>query len=164
MTLIDLLIVVLCSYRLTQLVVYDGVSEPVTSWLSSLHHKLDEFLCCPHCVGFWASVASIVLMVGSNYWTPLRYGLWALAVAGAVSLIEHGTDWLSPEVPPVPLPEMDIDQRTGYVRNEQRVSHGVRYGKSAASDAVETAVKAMGLKMYTLHHPTRGDVTMIKEE
>ena len=90
MTPLDLILCILCAYRLTQLVVYDLIAEPVTDWLSGLHPKLEEFLCCPHCVGFWMAVAT----VGAFCWQPLRYGIWAFAIAGGVSIIEHATGWL----------------------------------------------------------------------
>ena len=90
MTAVDLILCILCAYRLTQLVVHDVISMPVTDWLSGLHPKLEEFLCCPHCVGFWMAVAT----VAASCWQPLRYGIWAFAVAGAISIIEHATGWL----------------------------------------------------------------------
>ena len=89
MTPLDFLLAALCAYRLTQLVVYDAISAPVTDWLSDLHPKLEEFLCCPHCVGFWVSVLTVGVMIGTHNW--LRYGVWAFAVAGAVSIVEHVT-------------------------------------------------------------------------
>jgi len=94
MTILDLILCILCAYRLTQLVVHDVISMPVTDWLSGLHPKLEEFLCCPHCVGFWVSVLTVGVMIGANYWQPLIYGVWAFAVAGAISIIEHATGWL----------------------------------------------------------------------
>ena len=104
MTPLDLLLGILCAYRLTQLLVYDAILEPVTSWLANLHPKLDEMLCCPHCCGFWCAVATVLMLWGAGHWSPLRYVLWAFALAGAVSLVEHATQWLAPKAEP----EQDI--------------------------------------------------------
>ncbi len=98
--MITLILTVLCAYRLTQLVVWDAILSPVTSWLASKHRLLDELLCCAHCVGFWCAVVSVVA-VSQDHWA-IRIGVWALAVSGAVSMIQHATGWLDTEVPELP--------------------------------------------------------------
>ena len=95
MTVLDLILGILCAYRLTQLVVYDTILDPITSRLASLHPKIDELLCCPHCSGFWCAVVTVVALAT---WPPLRFGVWVFAIAGAVSIIEHATGWLGPRI------------------------------------------------------------------
>ena len=92
MTFLDLLLGVLCAYRLTQVAVYDGIAESVRCWLANRSRWLDELLACPHCTGFWCAVVTAALLWVP--WWPLRVAVWAFALAGGVSLIEHATHWL----------------------------------------------------------------------
>jgi hypothetical protein len=94
-TFLDLVLGVLCAYRLTQLLVWDTLLEPVTRWLASRSRWLDELLACPHCTGFWCAVVTAVGLQARHWW-PARLLLWAFALAGAVSILEHATCWLSP--------------------------------------------------------------------
>lgn len=106
MTLLDLVLGVLCAYRLTQLLVWDTLLEPVTRWLASRSRWLDELLACPHCTGFWCSVCTVGLLALSKDTTwvacrgcalAFRWILWAFALAGTVSIMEHATCWLGPD-------------------------------------------------------------------
>jgi len=88
----DLILAVLCAWRLTQLVVWDDLLSPVTDWLANKHRLLDELFGCPHCMGFWCSLVTVVA-VRQDHWL-IRIGVWAFAVSGAVSMIQHATGWL----------------------------------------------------------------------
>ena len=95
-TLVDLLLVALCAHRLTQLVVWDEISEGVVRQLSDCSTRLARLLACAHCAGFWCSVlATTVLLVWKRWghW-PLLLFLVAFATAGMVSIVEHATGWL----------------------------------------------------------------------
>ena len=79
----------LAAYRVTRLVVEDGITAPlrIRAWervgypdQSALGYALD----CPHCVGVWA--AGTVLLLPR----PLRY---ALALAAVVSLLADLRAW-----------------------------------------------------------------------
>ena len=100
MTLFDLLLAILCAYRLTQLLTWDDLLSPVTCWLANKHRLLDELFGCPHCMGFWCSLVTVVA-VTQGHWL-IRMGVWAFAVSGAVSMIQHATGWLDTEIPELP--------------------------------------------------------------
>ena len=89
-----LIVASLCAFRLTQLLVWDTISDPVTLWLSSRSPFLGELLACAHCTGFWCSLATVGLLFGSRCWWPLEIIVWAFAVAGVVSIVQHATCWL----------------------------------------------------------------------
>jgi Protein of unknown function (DUF1360) len=85
-----ILLEVLAAYRLTRLVVEDGLTAPVREWVWRRFpvesSRLGYVLSCPHCTGVW--VAGLV--VGVNVLVPGRaaaVGTRVLAVAGAVSLV-----------------------------------------------------------------------------
>ena len=94
MTILDLILAALCAFRLTQLLVWDIILDPLTSWLSRRSPFLEEMLACAHCTGFWCSLATVGLLYGSRYWWPLEIIVWAVAVAGVVSIVQHATCWL----------------------------------------------------------------------
>lgn len=96
MTPFDLILAILCAWRLTQLLVWDDLLSPVTCWLANKHRLLDELFGCPHCMGFWCSLVSVVAVM-QGHWL-IRMGAWAFAVSGAVSMIQHATGWLDTEV------------------------------------------------------------------
>ena len=95
-----LIVASLCAFRLTQLLVWDTISDPVTLWLSSRSPFLGELLACAHCTGFWCSAFTVVLLSvvkgypGSILAASANFILWAFAVAGAVSIVQHATCWL----------------------------------------------------------------------
>lgn len=94
---LDLGLGILCAYRLTQLVVWDGISAPVVSWFSERSSWFERLLGCAHCAGFWCSLLTVValwLWRGCGWWF-VGIGVWTYAIAGAVSLIEHATQWLA---------------------------------------------------------------------
>jgi hypothetical protein len=82
----------LASYRLARLLTMDDLTKPVRDtvwkWASDReHHRLAEFVTCPHCVGVWVA-AGVVLVapraLPRRGWRALRL---FLAVAGAESLM-----------------------------------------------------------------------------
>lgn len=79
----------LAAYRLTRLVVEDGITAGLRNrWWAKWDPEFTltgYALTCPHCVGMWA--AGIVLVLPR--W--VRYGL---AMAAAVSLISDARQWL----------------------------------------------------------------------
>ena len=100
MTILDLILAALCAFRLTQLLVWDVILDPLTSWLSSRSPFLGELLACAHCTGYWCSAFTVVLLSvvksypGSILAASANFILWAFAVAGAVSIVQHATCWL----------------------------------------------------------------------
>ena len=94
---LDLLVMALCAYRLTQLAVWDDISEPIIDWMGRRSEWLRRLFGCAHCVGFWCSVFTVgVTMAWKRWgWWPLQAIVLAFAVAGAVSVIEHSTGWLN---------------------------------------------------------------------
>lgn len=117
----DLILAILCAWRLTQLLIWDDLLSPVTCWLANRHRLLDELFGCPHCMGFWCALVTVVA-VTQDHWL-IRIGVWAFAVSGAVSLIQHATGWLDIEVterlPPYPGQEPDQEGRVAY--NRERI-------------------------------------------
>ena len=97
MTILDLILAALCAFRLTQLLVWDAILDPLTSWLASRSPFLDKLLACAHCTGFWCSWLTVVLLYGARHWQPLEPVVWAFALAGAVSIVQHATGWLDLE-------------------------------------------------------------------
>jgi hypothetical protein len=94
MTFLDLIVGALCSYRLTQLVVWDAILAPAAVWLAKLHPTIEKLLSCAHCSGFWAALlTAIALLCQDAHWL-IRLGVWAFALGGAVSIVEHATGWL----------------------------------------------------------------------
>jgi len=102
--MLDLIVAVLCAYRLTQLIVWDGILSRLTNWLAGRSAWFAGLVNCAHCAGVWCSAftAGLLYLVHIGWW-PIRYVLYALGIAGAVSIFEHYTEWLSPKrpVPPV---------------------------------------------------------------
>ena len=95
-SLLDLLIASLCAYRLTQLAVWDDISEPVVNWVGRRSEWLDLLFGCAHCCGFWCSLFTVgITMAWKRWgWWPLQAIILTFAVAGVVSLVEHATGWL----------------------------------------------------------------------
>jgi len=96
MTALDLLLAALCAYRLTQLVVWDEISEPLVAWIGMRSDWLGRLLGCAHCTGFWCSLFAVILIIAGQRWPSVMVAMWTFAVAGAVSVLEHATGWLEP--------------------------------------------------------------------
>ena len=103
-TLLVLVMYVLVAARLTRLVNYDTVLDPVRLWLArrisaarreggvSRWTLAADFMSCPWCVGFWMSVflaPAVILILGWPWWT-----LAALPFA-ASHLVGIGDRWVS---------------------------------------------------------------------
>lgn len=81
----QLLLLALASYRLTHLLVFDSIMEPLRQW-SERWEWLAELTGCYWCCGVWVSGA----LVGAQMLWPAPAGvvILILAVAGGQSLIE----------------------------------------------------------------------------
>lgn len=103
-TLLVLGMYVLVAARVTRLVNYDTVLDPVRLWVArrisvlqqvgspSRWRVVAEFMACPWCVGFWVSVflaPAVVLILGWPWWS-----LAALPFAGS-HLVGIGDRWVS---------------------------------------------------------------------
>jgi len=72
----------LAAYRVTVLVVVDGIAQPVRDWVWSLGRpKLFELVSCQRCFGVWASLGVWLLYVVSPSFVEF------LAVVGVQSIL-----------------------------------------------------------------------------
>lgn len=83
MSLLELLIVVLASYRLTHLLVFDSIAEPLRQLLGG-RPIVGALIDCYWCAGIWVSAG--LAIVGDLPWMQLPVAI--LAVAGGQSLLE----------------------------------------------------------------------------
>lgn len=100
----DFLILILASFRLTRLVVYDEITEfirrPFFSYrklstpFSTLLHWLGGLLNCYWCFGFWASVGVYYIYLKAPNLYPL---LVIFAIAGASAILQSMAKWLNPQ-------------------------------------------------------------------
>jgi hypothetical protein len=82
---IDLALLVLASFRLTHLVVFDKIAEPIRT-LVPPGRRLSYLLHCYWCAGVWLSAGLIALLCwwpGPGHWVMI-----ILAVAGGQSALE----------------------------------------------------------------------------
>lgn len=120
-TLLVLAIYVLVAARVTRLVNYDSLLDPIRLWIArhaSIAQEqitefttpeqnlraarryarwttLFDFIACPFCIGFWASVALAPIpieVIGWPLWT------WAVLPWAASHLIGIGDRWVSEDV------------------------------------------------------------------
>lgn len=81
----QLLLLVLASYRLTHLLVFDTIAEPLRQW-ADRYAWLGELIGCYWCCGIWVSGALVGIQI---LWpAPVRVAIIILAVAGGQALIE----------------------------------------------------------------------------
>lgn len=112
MTFINLILGILCAYRITQVIVYDTIFERPIGWLCRKSAYFEGLLTCPHCTGFWASVFTMLVIYFSDRWPKLILIVWAFGLSGGVSLIEHAGKWLeldSYEHPPIQFIDPDTE-------------------------------------------------------
>lgn len=156
--MIDLILAILCAYRLTQLLTWDDLLSPVTCWLANKHQLLDELFGCPHCMGFWCSLVTVVAVI-QDHWL-IRIGVWAFAVSGAVSLIQHATGWLDTEVPMLP-PYLGQDlprRKAGEALPGYAPPTAIARMIVAAVDDIVAAAKGLGYDIrYDVRHVPRGE-------
>lgn len=80
-----LLILILASFRLTHLIVFDSIMEPVRSRLENLPF-IGPLISCYWCCGIWVSAA---LLLFSMVWPgPSFPVMLILAIAGGQALLE----------------------------------------------------------------------------
>ncbi|MEQ6375522.1 DUF1360 domain-containing protein [Bacillaceae bacterium S4-13-58] len=110
MNLLDFVILVFASYRLTRLIVFDTI----TDWLRRPFHEYEEqelsdgeietvihikgtgirafigeLLSCYWCTGFWSSVIILLIFL---YLPSLEIILYVLAISGAASMLFEITE------------------------------------------------------------------------
>lgn len=82
---LELLILALAAFRLTHLVVFDGIAEPLRIALQN-RPFIGDLVACYWCAGIWISAG---LVTGLAFWPALfQWVLLVLAVAGVQALIE----------------------------------------------------------------------------
>lgn len=89
MRMMDLLLLVLASFRLTHLIVLDSITEPLRRPVAALP-VLGTLVTCYWCCGVWVSA----LLVAAYHWYPAAATpiVWLLAVAGGQALLERLTE------------------------------------------------------------------------
>ena len=85
MTWLNLALLIIASYRLTHLIVFDSIMEPVREWLVRVPF-IGQVVTCYWCCGVWVSaalVAAHLLWPAATFWVVL-----ILAVAGGQAILE----------------------------------------------------------------------------
>lgn len=81
----DLVVLMLASFRLTHLVVYDSILDPLRAPLAD-RPFWGDLIACYWCAGFWVS---LLLFVGHMLWPGIfQPVLLVLAIAGGAALLE----------------------------------------------------------------------------
>lgn len=93
----DLVILILASFRLTHLIVFDSITEFIRKPFldesgqeiiikgTGIRHFMGKLLSCYWCTGIWSSILVVLLYV----YVPVTYPVFLiLAVAGAAAFIE----------------------------------------------------------------------------
>jgi len=77
-----IIVCALAAYRVTVLVVVDGIAQPIRDWVWRLNRpKLFELIGCQRCFGFWASLGMWLL------YTVCPSFVEFLAVVGVQSIL-----------------------------------------------------------------------------
>lgn len=85
MSWFDVVLLMLASFRLTHLIVFDSIAEPLRAPLEGKKFWGD-LIGCYWCSGFWVSLA---LVIGYTMWPAVFHPLvLVLAVAGGAALLE----------------------------------------------------------------------------
>jgi hypothetical protein len=81
----DFFVLILATFRLTRLFVYDSVTDFIRDFFRRNSRTVTELLSCPWCTGIW-----MALLVGFFYFlTPLAwYPIFLVALAGAGTFIQ----------------------------------------------------------------------------
>ncbi len=94
----DTLIMLLATFRLTRLVVYDKITRWVRDWFEdgaeyTLVGTIKTLINCPWCIGLWfAAVVSAAYFIAPFSW----FFIFILALGGAASLLQiaaNGLGW-----------------------------------------------------------------------
>ncbi|MGE5675020.1 MAG: DUF1360 domain-containing protein [Mycobacterium leprae] len=89
MQMLELLLLILASFRLTHLIVFDGITEPIREFLAN-RPFLGPLVQCHWCMGVWVSGFLLLLHF---LWPPVGNVLiLLLAVAGGQALLESWID------------------------------------------------------------------------
>lgn len=102
---VELACLAFASYRATQLVVWDTITQPLRDRVELWHAKNHEsrlrtffrqLIACPYCVGWWLSMLAVaVYITAKGCWghAPfLVFAVQAWAVAGAQALLNRWDD------------------------------------------------------------------------
>jgi hypothetical protein len=85
MSWFDLVLLMLASFRLTHLLVFDSIAAPLRAPLEA-RPFWGDLISCYWCTGFWVSIG---LVAGYTIWPAFFYPLvLVLAVAGGAALLE----------------------------------------------------------------------------
>ncbi|MDP4501052.1 DUF1360 domain-containing protein [Nonomuraea turcica] len=108
LTIVELVILALASFRATRLVVHDVIADPVRDavfrWLtqpvqSRVRDMGMTLLSCIYCAGWWVSgLLLAVYLTAAHRWTDaniLIHGLEWFAVAGGAALLNRADDTLA---------------------------------------------------------------------
>lgn len=85
MTRLELTLLVLASYRLTHVIVFDNIAQPLRR-LVPVEGKLAYLIHCYWCAGVW--VSALLLGAGAFWPGPARWIVLLFAVAGGQAGIE----------------------------------------------------------------------------
>jgi hypothetical protein len=107
-TIVELVLLALASYRATRLVVHDVIADPARDIIFRWReHRLDSpireaavtLISCTYCAGFWVTgILLAVYLTATGQWgaAPLLvHGIEWLAVAGAAALLNRADDTLA---------------------------------------------------------------------
>ena len=94
MTWLALVIDALACYRLTRLVVADGITEPIRDRIitkrdGSTREWWEQLLTCRWCVGVWVAFGVMVARTElTDVWSPVAYALAIACAAPLIALVE----------------------------------------------------------------------------
>ena len=94
-TLVNALVVALCTYRLVVLVGQDTITHRLRLWvrgndpttrMGQWRVKIHSFLTCPWCLGFYVAIGVVALTHWQ--WSTVRWGCYVLAISAIVGILE----------------------------------------------------------------------------
>lgn len=83
---LDIVLLVLATWRVTRLVVDDDIAAPLRGWAIARSEWWEELVTCPFCIGFWLSVAAVASYALAVYGGWLIVWRW-LAAPWALSIV-----------------------------------------------------------------------------
>jgi hypothetical protein len=95
MTVFDLVLASLATYRLTRLFTADKITQPLREWITARSDWFGYLVTCDWCLSIWLSTIPTFLIINHGDNTITRFGLLALcasALTGLVSMIETRLD------------------------------------------------------------------------
>ena len=95
MTLLQLIITALATYRLTRLVTADKITEPIRDWITARHDWFGYLVTCDWCLSIWVAPFPVLLMIKYPNSDSVMFFLGLLcasALTGLFSLVEGRLD------------------------------------------------------------------------